>query len=155
MLELVPAQLTHIGPLARRIREIDLLECKVMGHSAKQALRSGLLHSTLCWTALLDGRPEAMLGVMTSSLLDREGVIWMLVSDEGAKQHRALVRLPAVVLPAIHKHYDILHNRVHSSNRRAIRWLEHLGFEIGPEEQVRGEPMRTFKRCADQQYYRP
>ncbi len=150
MIELVPAQLTHIGPLAHRIREIDLIECRTVGHSAKQALRAGLFHSTLCWTAMVEGRPEAMLGVVTSSLLDREGVIWMLVSEKGAAQKRALLSLPAVVLPAIHKHYDILHNRVHSSNRRAIRWLAYLGFEIGPEELVRGEPMRTFRRCAIQ-----
>lgn len=150
MVELVPSQLTHIGPIAHRIRAIDLLECKVFGHTGKQALRAGLFHSTLCWTVMVDGRPEGMLGVVTSSMLDREGTIWMLLTDRGAAQRRALLRLPAVVLPAIHKHYDILHNKVHSSNRRVIRWLEHLGFEVGAEELVRGEPMRKFQRCAIQ-----
>lgn len=150
MVELVPAQLTHIGPIARRIREIDQLECRVFGRTPKQSLRAGLFHSTLCWSVMVDGKPEGMLGVVTSSLLDREGTIWMLLTDHGAAQKRDLLRLPAVVLPAIHKHYAILHNKVHASNRRVIRWLEYLGFEIGPEELVRGEPMRAFRRCAIQ-----
>lgn len=87
------------------------------------------------------------MGVVTTSLIDREGAIWLLATDEAAKHRRAFVRFPKRFLPLIHKHYTMLHNKVHADNRLAIRWLEYLGFKIGLAD---GQGMRAFRRCVTQ-----
>lgn len=150
MIEIVPARLTHVGPIANRMREIDQLECRIYGHSPRDALRLGLMGATVAWTALIDGRPEAMFGASTLSLLDGSGRPWMLMTGEAVKQHRALVRLGRIYTDALHRHYATLHNWVHADNDVAIRWLSRLGFGVGGVEVIRGEPMRPFIRCVTQ-----
>jgi hypothetical protein len=89
MIEIVPARYSHIGPIASRMREIDRLECLIFGHTPKQALRHGIALATVAWTVLIDGRPEAMFGASTISLLDGSGRPWMLMTEDGACEARA------------------------------------------------------------------
>ncbi|MFD2780186.1 hypothetical protein ACFS32_02575 [Novosphingobium pokkalii] len=70
---IVPAQARHVGFLARRMRAIDQIECRAMGREPKAALRHGLMASTRCWTALVDGQPHAMFGVVVESALTGRG----------------------------------------------------------------------------------
>jgi hypothetical protein len=78
MIELVPASLKHVGPIATRMRAADVEEVGAMGRTPKQALRLGLRASVDCMTVLIDGRPEAMLGLTPKNLLEGEGMAWML-----------------------------------------------------------------------------
>jgi hypothetical protein len=146
MIEIVPARYSHIGPIASRMREIDRLECLIFGHTPKQALRHGIALATVAWTVLIDGRPEAMFGASTISLLDGSGRPWMLMTEEAAKQKTALVRLGRIYTEALHRHYAVLHNWVHARNDTAIRWLARLGYGVGGVEIMQGEPMRPFVR---------
>lgn len=111
MIEIVPAKLTHVGPIAVNMREIDQLECRIFGHSPKDALRLGLMASTIAWTALVDGKPVAMFGASTVSLLDGIGRPWMLMTDEAVRHQKALVRLGRIYTAAIHRHYARLEDR--------------------------------------------
>ena len=152
MIEIVPARFSHIAALADRLRDIDRLECKVMGFSTpEEAMRNGLIAATVAWTAIIDGRPEAMFGASTISLLDGSGRPWMLMTNEATKHRTALVRFGRIYTDALHRHYAILHNWVHAHNATAIRWLSRLGYGVGGVEVIRGEPMRPFVRCAVQQ----
>lgn len=146
MIEVVPARFTHIGPIATRMREIDQLECRVFGHTPKQALRYGLAGATIAWTVLIDGRPEAMFGASTISLIDSTGRPWLLMTDVAGKQLVTLVRLGRIYTEALHRHYAILHNWVHAKNDTSIRWLARLGYGVGSVEVMHGEPMRPFVR---------
>jgi len=146
--EVVMARPTHVGPIATRIRAIDEIECNVGGMTAKEALRYGLAHSETVWTVKVDGRPEAMFGVTLVSLLEGRGRIWMLMTDEGARHHRAIVRFGRIYTEALQRHYAILENYVHARNDPAIRWLTRLGFAVGPVDVIRGQPMRYFTRMA-------
>lgn len=148
MIEIVPASPSHIGPIATRLRSIDRMECLVAGHSPKQALRVGITASAVAWTAKIDGRPEAMFGVTTVSLMEGRGRAWLLMTDEAARQHRALVRFGRLYTEALQRHYTVLENHVHAHNDKAIRWLARLGFVIGPVDVINGQPMRPFIRCA-------
>jgi len=148
MIEIVPAQYKHINSIANRMRDIDQLECWIFGHSPKQALRQGLASATIAWTALVDGRPEAMFGARTLSLIDGSGCPWMLMTDEAVRQRRALLRFGRIYTEALHRHYALLHNWVHARNETSIRWLARLGYGIGGVEVMRGEPMRPFVRHA-------
>lgn len=146
MIEFVPASPSHVGTIANRMREIDRLECEAMGHTPKGALRTGLLGSTVSWTAKIDGRPEAMFGATPISIIEGRGRPWLLMTDIGARQHRALLRLGHIYTAAMHRHYSILENWVHADNERTIRWLSRLGFAVGGVDVIRGTPMRPFIR---------
>jgi hypothetical protein len=148
MIAVVPARLTHVGPIANRMREIDRKECAIFDHSPRQALRQGLMTSLIAWTVLIDGQPEAMMGASTISLLDGRGRPWLLMTDVAVKHQVALVRLGRIYTAAMHRHYTQLENWVHVDNAAAIRWLSRLGFAVGGVEVIRGNPMRPFTRCA-------
>jgi len=137
----------HVGPIATRMRDIDKLECRTFGMGPKAALRHGLLYGD-AWTVLIDGKAEAMFGVVAVNMIDGRGRIWLLMTDKAAAQHRALVRLGARYTEALHRHFAILQNDVHADNVRAIRWLTRLGYYVGPVDVVNGQPMRSFIRCA-------
>lgn len=146
MIEIVPANYRHINSIANRMRDIDRLECRVFGHTPKEALRYGIGMATVAWTALVDDRPEAMFGASTISLLDGSGRPWMLMTDEAERHRIALLRFGVIYTAALHRHYTLLHNWVHARNDTSIRWLARLGYGIGGVEVMRGEPMRPFVR---------
>lgn len=143
--EVVPARITHVGPIASRIRAIDRLECEAMGHSPKHALRQGFLLSDRCWTALVDGRPEAMFGGVTLSALDRRATVWFLGTDEVYRHGRELLAWgPGLIAQAVDSS-RWCGNLVSSANGKAIRLLRAWGFTVEPEEQmVGGVPFRQF-----------
>ena len=148
MIEVVAARPNHLGTIANRMQDIDRLECAASGRTPKDSLRYGLRHSISCYTVKVDGRPEAMFGVLTTSFIHGEGAPWMLLTDTGAKQYKAIVRLGKQYLGAMFDHYTLLHNSVHADNAKAIRWLASLGFAIGPVDVVYGQPVRKFSSCA-------
>lgn len=150
MISIVAAEARHINRIAKNIAEIDELECRMLGHSPKQALRLGLRMSSICGTALLDDQPIAMFGVVPENLIEGKGSAWLLLTKKGRQQHRALVVLGKQITEILHKEAEILHNHVHASNDRAIRWLEYLGFTVEPTAELHGQPMRYFHRCATQ-----
>lgn len=143
--EVVPARVTHVGPIASRIRDIDRIECEAMGHSAKHALRQGFMLSDRCWTALVDGRPEAMFGSVTISALDRRATVWFLGTDEVYRHGRVLRSWgPGLIRRAVDSSWWA-GNLVSSANGKAIRLLEAWGFTVEPEEHmVGGVPFRQF-----------
>lgn len=148
MIQFVLASPAHIGTIANRMREIDRLECSISGRTPKQALRASLMASTLAWTVKIDGRPEAMFGVATTSLLEREGSPWLLLTDAGAKHAKALVRDGRRYSDLMQLEYLTLRNNVHADNHAACRWLAHLGYTLGEPFDMGGHPMRSFERKA-------
>lgn len=136
MIELVPSRLTHIGPIASRMREIDELEAWAMGRTPKDALRLGLRVSHQCWTAIIDGRPEAMLGVASTSLITGKGVPWLLGTDRVYTQGRALLTLGPIVIAEMMKIFTTLDNVVAVRNVRAIRLLRRWGFQVSDQVQL-------------------
>lgn len=146
MIEVVPAQPQHVGPIACRMREIDVIECQIMGHTPKEALRTGLLGSTIAWTVKIDGRAEAMFGATPLNFLEGKGRPWLLMTDVAAQKHSALVRLGWIYTEALNQHYPILQNWIHADNARTIRWLARLGYAVGSVDVIKGAPMRPFIR---------
>lgn len=148
MIEICAARPQHIGPIASRAREVDARECEASGSSVKNALRFGLIHGQFAWTAKIDGRPEAMFGAVCGSMLEGRARVWMIMTDDAAKQHRALVRFGRIYTAALHRHFTVLENRVSADNDLAIRWLTRLGYVVGPVDIVRGHQLRPFFRVA-------
>lgn len=136
--EVVTARATHIGPIATRMRDIDRAECEAMCHSPKQALRNGFLLSDRCWTALVDGRPEAMFGAVTVSALDRRKTVWFLGTDEVYRHGRLLLSWgPRLIRRAVPEGWTGS-NLVSAENDKAIRLLRAWGFFVSSEVHVCG-----------------
>jgi hypothetical protein len=146
MIEIIPARPFHVGTIAHRMRAVDALECRAIGMSPKEALRNGLLGSAIVWTATVDGRPEAMFGVVPVSSLEGRGRPWLLMTDDAMRHRKALVRLGWRYTQALHRHFPILANFVHAENSVAIRWLARLGYAVGAVDVYNGYPMRPFVR---------
>jgi len=115
------------------MRADDVTECAAMGHAPKQALRDGLIASTLSFTALVDGRPEAMFGLVVTSALNGEGTPWMLGTDAIYDHPRAMLRWGPRFVAAMLDSTPALSNLVVVDNVRATRFLRRLGFSIGED----------------------
>lgn len=130
---IVPASPVHIGPIATRMRDADRIECAALGNSPKQALRAGLASSSPAWTALVDGRAEAMFGLVVTSALGGEGQPWMLGSDAIYAHPRAMLRRGPHFLATMFDATPRLSNLVAADNARAIRLLRRWGFTLDTE----------------------
>ena len=138
MIELVRATPAHVGRIANRMRDADVLECAAMGHSPKAALRSGLMNSSEVWTAKVNGVPEAMFGVVVTSALGGLGTPWMLGTDEIYRHPRQMIRWGTQIVKSWRKQTPHMENYVAATNGRAIRLLRRWGFRISGEVQVFG-----------------
>lgn len=104
-----------------------------MGHTPRQALRAGLFSSSMCLTATVDGRPEAMFGLVVTNALCGEGSPWMLGSDAIYRHPRTMLHWGPRILSAMFDSTPALENLVAEGNHRAIRFLRRIGFTIGKE----------------------
>lgn len=142
----MPARLVHVGPIAVRMREADRRECVAMGRNPRQALREGLQSSTICFTALVDARPEAMFGLVVYSALGGAGIPWMLGTDAIYDHPRQMLATGPRLLSLMLDSTPSLENVVAVENERAIRMLRRWGFSIGENLQVfGGVDFVTFK----------
>jgi hypothetical protein len=147
MITIGPASPAHIGRIATRMRDADRRECEAFGRSPKQALRTGLKASSLCWTGKKDGRPGAMFGATSRNEIEGVGIAWFLGTDEVFGCARELLALGPAVIEAMHRRFRRLENLVSSDNEAAIRLLGHWGFEIGSDTMdVNGVEFRPFWR---------
>ncbi len=152
-IEFRPASPAHIGPIAHRMRDDDRIECAALGHGPKQALREGIVTSSFCLTVFVDGRAEAMFGLVVTNALCGEGRPWMLGSDMIYARPRAMLRIAPHVIAAMLDSTPRLTNLVACRNSRAIRFLTRMGFALAKERIVHaGTEFFSFEleqhRCA-------
>jgi hypothetical protein len=147
MIRLVPASPAHIGPIANRMRAEDVRETGAFGRTPKQALRLGIRASIDCYTVLINGRPEGMMGLFPANALEREGVPWMLGTDELYGHPRAWLKLMPMMVERWGDSTRCLRNLVGRENVRAIRLLRRCGFTVGDEPTtIRGVEFVTFAK---------
>ena len=121
------------------MREADRIECRAFGHSPKQALREAILSSDKAWTAMVDGRPEAIFGLVVNSALTGSGAPWFLGTDIVWQHGRALMMWGPAILKRFHDSSPRLSGLVSCSNSPAIRLLRKWGFEVGTRPQTIGD----------------
>jgi hypothetical protein len=129
------------------MRDSDRLEVEAMGYEPIPALAGGLRVSTKAWTGLVDGRPCLIGGVCPSSILGGIGVPWLLGTDDISRVRKQFLRQALECRNECLRMYPVLRNNVDQRNTVAIRWLEWLGFDIGPavELGVNGELFHPFE----------
>lgn len=128
------------------------MECEALGRSPKAALRLGLATSQHCVTVIEEaaGRPIAMFGVMTLSLVGQVGVPWFLGTDDVFNYPRDLAWTGRAMIETWQTRFKVMRNVVAVENDKAIRLLRYWGATVGDEvEMHRGVAFVpfTFKRA--------
>jgi hypothetical protein len=124
---------------------MDRLECGAMGCSPKQGLRASFFASSEAWTALVDGRPNAMFGLVVMSAIGGEALPWMLGTDEIYRHPREMIRWGVPILRRWADSSPHLSGLVSADNARAIRLLRKWGFAIGEDaSEMGGVPFVSF-----------
>ena len=113
------------------MRSIDRLECEALGRSPKNALRWGIATSLEAFTALRDGFPIAIIGVVPTSLVNRRGTIWMLGTDDVFRSGKALLRYGPQLINRWLETFEVLENVISIDNAPALNLLQRLGFTLG------------------------
>lgn len=129
-LTIEPATEAHAAQLAGHLRAEDADEMMVAhGLGPLEGLQLAV-KSSLTAKAILDGsRVVALLGVAPT---DVEGVasIWLLGGRLVKRFPVAFTRICAEEARRFSESFAVLVNMVWSQNKRALRWLESLGFEV-------------------------
>lgn len=135
--------------IAEDIRPMDALECRCLGQAPLDALRVGMSGSTEPVVVEGSHGPIVAFGIIPISVMDRQGLPWLLGTTETPRHARALLGLSRPRLDAMAEGWRVLENIVHAENRQSIRWLRFLGFAVEPELlHVGGQPFRRFTRLS-------
>ena len=136
-MRIIPARLTHVGPLALNMRQADQRESRALGRTPKEALRMGIRMSLYSLSAIDDeGKPMAMFGVVAVSMLSGVGRPWFLGTDRVFMHPRELLCTGKRIIAWWQSEFPHLENIVSADNVMAIRLLKRWGFEVGTEEEV-------------------
>lgn len=138
MIETLAPTDEHLQYIARTMRPADLAEVMATGvhDNPLSALRKSVAFSPHSAVFVANGVPLCVFGVAPVSFIAGTGAPWLLASVAIEQHIRPL--LPRVI-PYIHAMlsiYPSLRNHVHAENRKAIRFLRSVGFEIHPAHEV-------------------
>ena len=127
--------------------KIDVAECRAAGNGPYRALELAKAGSVMCWTGVIDGRPEAMFGVVPGSMITGLGYPWLLGTDKARSAQRLWLATAPGYVARIEALFPRLEGRVSQRNLVAIRWLRRLGFVVDADPRdFRGEPMLHFHK---------
>jgi ribosomal protein S18 acetylase RimI-like enzyme len=112
------------------MRSIDRLECEALGRTPKEALRWGIAQSMEAYTALRDGFPIAIIGVVPTALWNGKGTIWMLGTDDVFHCGKALLKWGPPLIEMWLDTFDVLENIISIDNAPALNLLQRLGFTV-------------------------
>lgn len=128
---MVPATKEHAIEMAGKLRRADVEELKAVGkHNATKALIDSLDISVSAWTGIYDGKPAFIFGVADCPNHEKVGIPWMMGTPALDKCAKEFIKINPKYINYMRKRYNILINFVDVRNKRAIRWLEWLGFEM-------------------------
>ncbi len=119
------------------IRDEDVAEITALdGGNVRDALAEtpDMDKNAFVWER--EGKVHAIFGVNPVPDMDRVGVIWMLATKTFDEHFMVFAAACKTVFDAVVKDYEYLFNYVHSENKKSIRWLKWLGFDVKPAEPI-------------------
>ena len=144
-----PAMIEDAERLAIDLRPADRAEIiAASGPDTLATIRQAIRVSTHCWAAEDgDGGLVALFGFAPVSLLAGIGSPWLLATPRLERIPGALTRLARRYLADIATTYPVLGNPGDARNTASIRWLQRLGFQIGPPKPygAAGLPFHRFE----------
>lgn len=111
------------------LREADSREVSALGANPKDAALRSLQDSDMAWTALVGGVPVIMFGA-GGDVFSERGFVWALGTDECMKHPREMLVFGREKLKEMLNVYPILENYCDARYKKALRWLEKIGFQV-------------------------
>lgn len=119
------------------IRDEDIAEIAALdGGNARDALFETPDLDKNAWVWERQGRVHAIFGVNPVEDRDRVGVIWMLATKTFDDHFMAFAAACKVVVEEMIKDYEYIFNYVSVENKKSIKWLKWLGFDVRPSEPI-------------------
>ena len=132
--------------IAARMRMEDVIELEAgTGRSPYGALNLSFKMTPRPRTGVVNGEPIAMWGAAKRSLLSHKASVWLLGTDGVTQFKRAFLKHTPAELDAILQEFPYIENWVLATNRRSLRWLKWLGFNID-EPEAMGIEGQDFRR---------
>lgn len=125
--EVVPARALHIKPMAEKLRHTHAVEMGRFGFEPRRALHDAVRQSQIARTALVDGSPEAMWGIM-GPILAEGALVWFVMSDRAAEHPRMIVAEARRQLHDMAQGYSELATTVLPGDQRSMAFATFLGF---------------------------
>ena len=131
--------------IGHRLRQADLIEIEAYGDNVNPAILTieSFRYSNYVRCATLNDIPVIIYGV-GSSENHKEGLIWMLSTDDILKISRRFVLACNQEVKAMHGNYEKLFNFIHKDNVLSKRWLTWMGFELN--ETVQDNDFQYFSK---------
>lgn len=147
-----------IEAIASNARQCDVFECYYYnGKPFVETLADAVRYSRDAQTWFHNAQPTAIWGV--ASLGQKRGVPWLLGSKamdsflepRSLRNKTRFMKHSRNVLLGWQDMYDQLENWVWKENKKAVAWLERLGFEVLPAEPFGKfrEPFHKFRWSSD------
>jgi hypothetical protein len=133
--------------LKNNLRESDIEEIRASNdHTPEVALRHGLRKSSFCATALFNGKPVCMFGMVPDAGLRSAATAWMLGTDDIEVMWLTFAKLSKKMIGVMLENIELLYNCVDAKNEKTIRWLKWCGAKIDEPTLygVRQLPFRFF-----------
>lgn len=127
---IIPTTFAHLVDLSHTLRDADLAEIDAGGNKPLQSLKFGFRRSIFCRTALVDGKPAAIWGLM-GPLIGRTGTPWLLTGIEADKIGAVrFARIYAGQVLEMLRYFSHLEAFCHARYANSLRLLRMCGFTV-------------------------
>lgn len=123
--QIIAASIRHVRPMSECMRAAPALDG--YGFNPRAALRRAFRSSSHCRTALVDGRPAAMWGVI-GTLLGDSAYVWLVLSKQIRRMPVAIVREAKAELARVMENRSEVKATVLPDDVEAVRFAGFLGF---------------------------
>ena len=133
--EIVDARFEHVVYLVENLRLHErLLYAKALGPDLERMVVKEISDSIVAWAGLGDGKCGALWGVKMAGILSDSGVMWMLGGRLIDEHPLIFLRHSKRALNDLRATFKSLQGCVLTEYSQSQRWLEWLGFKIGPDQ---------------------
>jgi hypothetical protein len=142
IMEPIPSALQHIADNLSAEDRAELTAA-MPALTFLETINQSVAISDECFVATYQGTPVAVFGM---SIVEARGIThgvpWCLNTGFAPECRYEAHRAALGFIVRWRRWVDVLHNRVHRDNTRAIAWLQALGFDVDPPRE--GEAFRAF-----------
>lgn len=126
-----PSTDDHADQIAANVRDVDAAEIfATTGGEVIDSLVDGIDASDWALTAFVDGEPACIFGVVTHPKDETLGIPWLLGTDLVTNHAKELLRFTPAFINQMLEGRAAITNMVHAANAPAMRFLNHIGFDI-------------------------
>ncbi len=126
----VSASMADILDIYSRIRAYDKEEVAELGHELSIAsIKAVYGEADIRLACMVNGKPEAFIGVKNDHSILGAGRIYALMTDEAEKHKMAIGIVSKRCIMLLKQFYSKLYNIKACDRERDIKWLKSLGFK--------------------------